>query len=266
MCAQRISLNKTHLICFFSHQYTMEWLIIAAIVVIIIAIVIYRAVKRRECFGGTDIVACGLSGVVKLPDKPLDRFMLIPNCDSAVFAPITGVQLPPDFGSATYSAKHSQLADLCDKTPGCSAFNSAGDLYYAVVPEQAMQTRAYTTGGCSGKTCGLFVRRCSEPIPLVAAFYAGDNYTGARILLGPGNYPSLSAAGFKNDSISSIRVPVGLRVAAYTDANYKGLRRVFYYGDYPKLDSILKKSINNAISSVKIYYDPLSTRAGQISE
>jgi len=203
--------------------------------------VIFAIQKRsREAL---TVEQCGLTGVVTLPDKPLERFLFVPDKDSADFAEIERESTL----STDLNKRHQHLAKICDETPGCVAFNSDGYLKSGILPQQSYVKRKYATPGKSG----LFVRKCAVPEELYAELYQNGTYGGSRWLLKPGKYPSMTGVA-KNDSISSIKVPVGLKIKVYNDANYGGTVNTFRHGNYPSVD---KFGINDKISSIIIEYD-----------
>ena len=59
--------------------------------------------------------------------------------------------------------------------------------------------------------------------------YKNANYNDLRATLGPGkyNYWDLVNMGLPNDSLSSVKVPLGLATKLYWDANFKGAHQRF---------------------------------------
>ncbi|MEE9355917.1 MAG: beta/gamma crystallin-related protein [Methylococcaceae bacterium] len=84
------------------------------------------------------------------------------------------------------------------------------------------------------------------------AFFDRRNFEGSEILLDEGKYklPQLRAAGIDNDSISSIKVPIGYTVIAYIHG-FSG-PFITLTADTPDLKSL---NFDNVISSIKIIKD-----------
>ena len=79
--------------------------------------------------------------------------------------------------------------------------------------------------------------------------YQDINYGGRSASLGLGNYnlASLQAKGFRNDDLSSIKVPFGYKVTLYADDNFSGATRVIT-GD----TSWIGNDFNDKTSSIKV--------------
>jgi hypothetical protein len=52
--------------------------------------------------------------------------------------------------------------------------------------------------------------------------YADCNWGGAAVSLKAGAYPSLSAAGFYDNALSGVRVPLGMSIIIYDQYNFQG--------------------------------------------
>ena len=52
--------------------------------------------------------------------------------------------------------------------------------------------------------------------------YADKDFRGQSISLLPGTYYSMAQAGFTDNTLSSLKIPVGYRVVLYEDENFKG--------------------------------------------
>lgn len=239
----------------------MSWIIALVVAItIIIAIHAYCKAKNKNeslCpYSREQLTSkeCGLSSEVKLNQKPLSRYTVVPNMDSH-FADLEFIKDYP----ATITARHVFLAQKCDETPGCVAFTSAGQLKSGVLPPEAYVPAQQTT--CpSTYNCGLYIRKCAEPEPLYADFYNYDNFNKQheRWLVAPGSYPDITqvktvdGAGIPNDEIYSIKVPKGLRVTIYEHGNYGGKSAVLEAGDYP----YSMNGLGDKVSSFKIEYAP----------
>ncbi|MBP5198495.1 MAG: RICIN domain-containing protein [Lachnospiraceae bacterium] len=79
--------------------------------------------------------------------------------------------------------------------------------------------------------------------------YQDINYGGRSASLGLGDYnlSSLVAKGFKNDDLSSIKVPLGYKVILYADDNFSGATKVVT-GD----TSWIGSDFNDKVSSIKV--------------
>lgn len=55
-----------------------------------------------------------------------------------------------------------------------------------------------------------------------AYLFTDNDFRGQSIALNPGNYPSLSAMGFPEQSLSSIQIASGYRVVLYDQPNFRG--------------------------------------------
>ncbi len=79
--------------------------------------------------------------------------------------------------------------------------------------------------------------------------YQDANYGGRSASLGVGNYnlASLQAKGFKNDDLSSIKVPWGYKVIMYADDNFSGSTKVVN-GD----TAYVGNDWNDKVSSIKV--------------
>ena len=81
-------------------------------------------------------------------------------------------------------------------------------------------------------------------------FYSNTSYGGTAVTLGAGEYTlaQLQAAGIANNSISSIRVPVGYTVVAYDGSAFDGTSWTFTTDN----SNLVNSGNNDMISSVKI--------------
>ncbi|WP_302626060.1 RICIN domain-containing protein [uncultured Eubacterium sp.] len=95
--------------------------------------------------------------------------------------------------------------------------------------------------------------------------YQDANYGGRSASLGVGNYnlASLEAKGFKNDDLTSLKVPSGYKVILYWDDNFSGASKVIT-GDTSnvgsewndKTSSIkVERNVNTASGDIYIYQD-----------
>ncbi|MCR4651125.1 MAG: RICIN domain-containing protein [Lachnospiraceae bacterium] len=79
--------------------------------------------------------------------------------------------------------------------------------------------------------------------------YQDINYGGRSASLGLGNYnlASLQAKGFRNDDLSSIKVPFGYKVTLYADDNFTGRTKVVTSDT-----NWIGNDFNDAVSSIKV--------------
>lgn len=79
--------------------------------------------------------------------------------------------------------------------------------------------------------------------------YQDKNYGGASVSLGIGdfNLAALQTKGFKNDDLSSLKVPFGYKVTLYADDNFKGTTKVIT-SDTPWIGD----DFNDKTSSIKV--------------
>ena len=95
--------------------------------------------------------------------------------------------------------------------------------------------------------------------------YQDSNYGGRSASLGVGRYnlASLQAKGFKNDDLSSVKVPYGYKVTLYWDDNFSGSTKVLtsdtsYVGNdwNDKASSIkVERNVNTTSGDIYIYQD-----------
>ena len=95
--------------------------------------------------------------------------------------------------------------------------------------------------------------------------YQDSNYGGRSASLGVGSYnlASLQAKGFKNDDLSSVKVPSGYKVTLYWDDNFSGSTKVLtgdtsYVGSdwNDKASSIkVERNVNTTSGNIYIYQD-----------
>ena len=90
--------------------------------------------------------------------------------------------------------------------------------------------------------------------------YQDSNYGGRSASLGTGSYTlaSLQAKGFKNDDLSSIKVPSGYKAILYWDDNFQGASKTLT-GD----TSYVGNDWNDKASSIKIERN-VNTKSGDI--
>ena len=241
----------------------MDTIIIAIVIAIVVAIIIIAIAAQctasksaRETLT-TD--QCGNTSTVSLPYDPLSRYEFFPNKDSRDFADIS---LVANLNS-NVAQRHKDLANTCDGTPGCIAFNTSGYLKSGVLPPASRANATYSVAGG-----GLYVRKCAVSEPRYGEFYLEKNYSGTRFLVPPGSYAdvvkisnTVDGGTIPNDKIKSIKVPPGLKVTVYRTTNFGGQVQVFGRGDYPDL-SIYKtgrlapseENFSKCISSIKIEY------------
>lgn len=79
-------------------------------------------------------------------------------------------------------------------------------------------------------------------------YNAGAQGYAVQLTKGSANLGGLEARGFKNDSLSSIKIPAGWKVTLYKDDNFKGTAKVLY-GNNSCLSGI---SFNDVVSSIKV--------------
>lgn len=225
----------------------MDPLLLAIYIFIIITIIVtIQCVRRGRETLATTPEECGITGVVKLPYYPLNRFDFYPGKDSSGFADIRR-ETAGDANSPDLAVRHRYLAAKCDETPGCAAFISTGYLKSGVLIPSLRRTMTYPAP-CSQSTCGLFVRKCARPEPRYTELYDAVDYgvsKNPRLLLPPGSYPELALAHratgavggpMVNDGVKSMKVPSGLRTTLYVNKNYTDQNRKFGPGAYPRLN------------------------------
>lgn len=227
-------------------------MIVAIIIAIVIIIVVIMQIRRvtKEGFE---------SGVITVPYDPLSGYTLIPEKDSHSFADIGQVTDAP---SGDPAKMHAVIAARCDANPLCVAFNSAGHLKSGYLPQSAHRVDNYARiSGCTGSTCGMFVRKGSVPEKLYVELFVHRDYGTPRLLLAPGNYPDISLASgtsgaiggpMGNDALSSLRIPRGIKVVLYGDKNYGGKSLALTRGNYSDLKA---QGWNDDTSSIKVMYD-----------
>lgn len=90
--------------------------------------------------------------------------------------------------------------------------------------------------------------------------YQDASYGGRSASLGVGDYTltSLQAKGFKNDDLSSLKVPSGYKVTLYWDDNFSGATKVVT-GD----TSYIGNDWNDKVSSIKVEKN-INTKSGDI--
>lgn len=87
-----------------------------------------------------------------------------------------------------------------------------------------------------------------------ATLYTDTNFAGDSTDLPVGTYTTaqLSAAGYSNNSLSSLKVPAGLKVTLYKDDNFAGTSVVKTADD----SSLVDDGLNDQISSIKVEIVP----------
>ncbi len=88
------------------------------------------------------------------------------------------------------------------------------------------------------------------PVPPTAVLYDDCGIGGLELALPVGNYTAaqLAAAGFANNSLSSLFVPGGLRVVAYDDDNFTGNSRILT----GVTECLVDLGFNDVASSIKV--------------
>ncbi|MBL7724867.1 MAG: hypothetical protein JNK27_11995 [Chitinophagaceae bacterium] len=81
--------------------------------------------------------------------------------------------------------------------------------------------------------------------------YADEDYQGQSVSLLPGTYYSMAQAGFTNNTLSSLRIPVGYRVVLYEEENFKGRS----YTLTASRSGLNLPGWNDRASSIAIYKD-----------
>lgn len=104
-------------------------------------------------------------------------------------------------------------------------------------------------GTMSGQVSSILV----EMPPWGATLCTDANYSGTSRVFSPGRYASLSRLGYKNDALSSVKVPTGWRVTLFVDANFQGNMTVLT-SDCANLKTL---SANDSTSSVVVEQAPL---------
>ncbi len=94
-----------------------------------------------------------------------------------------------------------------------------------------------------GGGTATFAAKYNEPM---AEFYEHCDYQGYKVSLGIGEWNWSENVGIRNDSLSSVKVPLGLKVILYYDADYQGGSEALM-NDTPCLTRI-----NDLTSSIKI--------------
>ena len=83
----------------------------------------------------------------------------------------------------------------------------------------------------------------------LVTIYQDSNYGGTAVSLGEGNYnlATLQSRGFKNDDLSSLKVPSGYKVTLYWDDNFTGKTK-----EFTSDTSYVGNEWNDQMSSIKI--------------
>mmetsp|Transcript_903 Transcript_903/g.1097 ORF Transcript_903/g.1097 Transcript_903/m.1097 type:complete len:351 (+) Transcript_903:150-1202(+) len=104
--------------------------------------------------------------------------------------------------------------------------------------------------GWNDKISSIEVKEHNIDVFPLVHFYEHSNYGGFnQVLAGTGQSTKFNMPFFKNDSISSLKVPEGITVVLYKDSNYRGSSKRFAAGDYPSLGVY---GWNDKASSVEI--------------
>jgi hypothetical protein len=114
---------------------------------------------------------------------------------------------------------------------------------------QEVTRDAAELGSMSGAVSSLVV----EMPPWGVTIYTGADYSGTSLVLMPGRYSSLENMGFKNDSLSSVKVPTGWRVTLFKDADFEGSATVLT----SSTSSLSSLNFDNATSSLVVEAAPL---------
>lgn len=114
------------------------------------------------------------------------------------------------------------------------------------VPDGATVKLQYDTGDSAAN---IDYVTPSGSSPDTATFYEDANYSGKAVSLAKGSYTvaQMEAAGIRNDTMTSLKVPAGWTVEAYQDGNFDGTKWT-YTADSPNVGSA-----NDRMSSVRIY-------------
>lgn len=120
------------------------------------------------------------------------------------------------------------------------------------------QSGSSSTGSSSGSSSG--VNTTSGNIYI----YQDINYGGRSASLGEGSYnlSSLQAKGFKNDDLSSLKVPFGYKVTLYADDNFSGKTKVITSDT-----SWIGNDFNDIVSSIKVekaIYNIVNKHSGKV--
>ena len=100
----------------------------------------------------------------------------------------------------------------------------------------------------------IFFKRSSPFTPSPVTLYENCNYGGASASVNIGDYASMDKIKFKNDSLSSLKIPAGMKVVLYEDNYFKG-ESVTLFKDVSCLNSIQMKGFknwNDKTSSLKV--------------
>lgn len=102
-----------------------------------------------------------------------------------------------------------------------------------------------STGGSSSSGSSGAVNSTSGDVTI----YQDINYGGRQASLGVGSYnlASLQAKGFKNDDMTSLKVPFGYKVTIYQDDNFRGNSKVITSDT-----SYIGNDWNDQMSSIKV--------------
>jgi hypothetical protein len=118
------------------------------------------------------------------------------------------------------------------------------DWYYTTADPITLESAQEQNIRIGGGTA-TFGEKYTEPM---AEFYEHCDYNGNKVSLGIGEWNWSENVGIRNDSLSSVKVPLGLKVILYYDANYQG-GSVELTKDTPCLTST---GINDLTSSIRI--------------
>jgi len=89
-------------------------------------------------------------------------------------------------------------------------------------------------------------KKCTSSVTI----YQHSKYNGSAKAFGRGSFNTLR--GFKNDSVSSIRVPHGCKAYIYQHANYSGRRTTFPPGSYTMNAMKARGYKNDSASSIRV--------------
>jgi len=180
-----------------------------------------------------------------------------------------------------YAIKHTQSSMCLDSNYSGSVYamdcNSGNYQNWDIIPTGAggRAIRNRQTGLClDSNDQWIWTTACDntywqswDQLPSVTvAFFDDANYGRHIVSLGEGNY---DLGAWKNDALSSLRVPSGLRVTLYSDANFSGRQKVLssdtnYVGnDFNDITTSVKiekiTTPSNCIASGALNGNPLNS-------
>jgi hypothetical protein len=240
-------------------QYAIAALIIATIVIIFILARAFRATSDAQhcaaatyiCEGAATYDNCGHASEIELRANPLLRYDFLAGVDSSNFGDIKLV--------SALAGRPTELAEECNATPGCVAFNTHGWMKSGLLPPESRQH--HDIAGF-----GTYARKCIKSEPLYAQIWIEKNYGGTRYLVPPGEYSDVrkistivGGGTIPNDKIRSMKIPVGLKVEIYCDTNFGSSTTTLTRGDHPDIAQYKTGKgsghFGDCISSIKILHD-----------